>query len=177
MSADHGHAASTPVPPVKLKVDVKQVFARLEPRCQEIAAKYDRRQAALIPVLNLCQETFGCITPEIEEVVARFIGISVTKVHEVRSFYTLYSTTPLGRHRVQVCRTLSCALLGAEDVIERVGKCLAAMPGTTTPDGRVSFEAVECLGACELAPMMRVDDHFEGPLTPEKAEEIVKKLE
>jgi NADH-quinone oxidoreductase subunit E len=94
-------------------------------------------------------------------------------VHEGVTFYTLYFQQPKGRHVVAVCHNLSCHLLGAKGIIEHLTQSLGVEVGETTPDGRVTLLSVECLCACEQAPMMQVDDRYEGYLTPEKVDGIV----
>jgi NADH-quinone oxidoreductase subunit E len=100
----------------------------------------------------------------VETYVARLFDLTPAHVHEVVTFYTLFFRKPVGRHVVSVCHNLSCSLRGAEDAIAYLQERLGIEPGETTPDGRVTLLRVECLCACELAPMMQVDDAYVGPL-------------
>jgi NADH-quinone oxidoreductase E subunit len=134
---------------------------------------YPDKRGALLPVLHLAQDTFGYISLEVEEYVAGLFELSPAHVHEVVTFYTLYFQQPKGRHVVAVCHNLSCHLLGAKGIIEHLTQSLGVEVGETTPDGRVTLLSVECLCACEQAPMMQVDDRYEGYLTPEKADGIL----
>lgn len=134
---------------------------------------YPDKQGALLPVLHLAQDTFGYVSLEIEEYVAALFGMSPAHVHEVVTFYTMYFQQPKGRHVVSVCHNLSCHLLGAKVIIEHVKERLGVEPGETTPDGKVTFLTVECLCACEQAPMMQVDDRYEGLLTSDKVDRIL----
>jgi NADH-quinone oxidoreductase E subunit len=134
---------------------------------------YPDKRGALLPVLHLAQDTFGYISLEVEEYVAGLFELSPAHVHEVVTFYTLYFQQPKGRHVVAVCHNLSCHLLGAKGIIEHLTRSLGVEVGETTPDGRVTLLSVECLCACEQAPMMQVDDRYEGYLTPEKADGIL----
>lgn len=137
---------------------------------------YPDKRAALLPVLHLAQETFGHISEETEEYVAGLFGLTPAHVHEVVTFYTLYFRQPKGRHVVSVCHNLSCHLAGARDILAHLTARLGIEPGETTADGRVTFLAVECLCACELAPMMQVDDRYEGRLTPSRVDQLVDGL-
>ena len=137
---------------------------------------YPDKQGALLPVLHLAQDTFGYVSLEVEEYVGGLFGISPAHVHEVVTFYTLYFQAPRGRHVVSVCHNLSCHLLGAKGIIEHLERTLGIEVGETTKDGRVTLLSVECLCACEGAPMMQVDDRYEVNLTPDKADRILEGL-
>lgn len=144
---------------------------------RDLQALYPDRRAALLPVLRMAQETFGYISPEVETYVAGLFELSAAHVHEVVTFYTLFFRKPVGRRILAVCHNLSCALLGAEDVLAYLQERLGIEPGETTPDGRVTLLRVECLCACEMAPMMQVNDRYEGHLTREKIDRILERLE
>ncbi len=133
-------------------------------------------RGALLPVLHLAQDTFGWISLEVEEYVAGLFTLSPAHVHEVVTFYTLYFKQPKGRHVVAVCHNLSCHLAGAPSILAHVRSRLGIEPGETTEDGRITLQAVECLCACEGAPMMQVDDRYEINLTPEKVDRILEGL-
>ena len=137
---------------------------------------YPDKRGALLPVLHMAQDTFGYISLEVEEYVAGLFDLSPAHVHEVVTFYTMYFQAPKGRHVVSVCHNLSCHLAGAPRIIDHVKQRLGIEPGETTDDGRVTFVTVECLCACEAAPMMQVDDRYEMNLTPEKVDGILEGL-
>ena len=137
---------------------------------------YPQRRAALLPVLEMAQQTFGYISPEVEAYVAGLFDLSPAHVHEVATFYTLFFTRPVGRHVVSVCRTLSCHLLGAPDVVAYLKERLGIEVGETTESGEVTLLTAECLCACEMAPVMQVDDGYEGNLTREKIDRILEGL-
>ena len=145
-------------------------------RVQELQATYPDKRGALLPVLRLAQETFGCVSPAVERYVAGLFDLAPAHVHEVSTFYTLFFKKPVGRHVVAVCHNLSCALLGAEAVIAYLQERLGIEAGETTPDGRVTLLRVECLCACEIAPMMQVDDEYVGPLTRETVDRVLEGL-
>jgi len=137
---------------------------------------YPDKRAALLPVLHMAQDAFGYVSLEVEAYVATLIDLSPAHVHEVVTFYTLYFQQPKGRHVVSVCHNLTCHLLGAKGIIEHCERTLGIQVGETTPDGRVTLLSVECLCACEGAPMMQVDDRYEVTLTPEKVDRILEGL-
>jgi NADH-quinone oxidoreductase E subunit len=137
---------------------------------------YPDKQGALLPVLRMAQEVFGYVSLEVEEYVAWLFQMSPAHVHEVVTFYTLFFQQPQGRHILSVCHNLSCHLMGAKSIVEHLTRRLGVEVGETTADGRVTLLTVECLCACEQAPMMQVDDRYEGLLTPEKVDRILDGL-
>ena len=143
-------------------------------KVEAIVAVYETKQAALLPILHLAQEQNGYISPEVEETLAAYLGLPIVKIREVTSFYTLYEKKPCGKTPIRVCRNLSCTLLGAKEILEYVKKKLGIDVGESTPDGRFRLDSVECLCACEMAPMMQVGDDYYGPLTKEKIDQILK---
>jgi NADH-quinone oxidoreductase subunit E len=143
---------------------------------RRLQSLYPDRRGALLPVLDMAQETFGYVSLEVEEYVAGLFGLSAAHVHEVVTFYTLFFQQPKGRHVVAVCHNLSCHLAGAPDILAHVKARLGIEPGETTEDGRITFQSVECLCACEAAPMAQVDDRYELNLTPEKVDRILEGL-
>ena len=143
---------------------------------RRLQSLYPDRRGALLPVLHMAQETFGYVSLETEEYVAGLFDLSPAHVHEVVTFYTLYFRERPGRHVVSVCHNLSCHLAGASGIIAHLKKRLGVSPGETTDDGRVTLLSVECLCACEAAPMMQVDDRYELNLTPAKVDQILEGL-
>ena len=137
---------------------------------------YPDKRGALLPVLHLAQDTFGYVSLEVETYVASLFGLSPAHVHEVVTFYTLYFQQPKGRHVVAVCHNLSCHLAGAPRILAHLKERLGIEVGETTDDGRITLQAVECLCACEAAPMMQVDDRYELNLTPDKVDRVVEAL-
>ena len=140
---------------------------------RRLQSLYPDRRGALLPVLHLAQDIFGYVSLEVETYVAGLFDLSPAHVHEVVTFYTLYFQQPKGRHVVAVCHNLSCHLAGAPGIIEHIKRRLDIEVGETTEDGRVTLQAVECLCACEAAPMMQVDDRYELNLTPETVDRIL----
>ena len=143
---------------------------------RRLQSVYPDKRGALLPVLHLAQEAFGYISLEVEEYVATLFDLTPAHVHEVVTFYTLFFREPKGRHVVSVCHNLTCHLMGAKTIIDHLTRRLGIEVGETTPDGRVTLLAVECLCACEQAPMMQVDDRYEGLLTPSRIDRLLEGL-
>ena len=139
-------------------------LAALEPQAREIIQRYDEPRAAALPLLWLVQENFGYISSESEFWVGSLLGLAVSHVREVVSFYTMFRTRPAGRRELRVCTSLPCLLRGAEDVLDQLKDRLNIGPGETTPGGELTLTEVECLCACEIAPMAQLDEQFVGPL-------------
>jgi NADH-quinone oxidoreductase subunit E len=139
-------------------------------------ARYPKREAAMLPVLYLAQQEFGHLGPEAIAYIAKLMEQAPARVHGVVSFYTMFNTKPIGRHHIQVCRTLPCALGGAEKMIALLRQKLGIEPGQTTPDGRFTLTEVECLASCGSAPMMQINDDYYENLTEEKISEILDSL-
>jgi NADH-quinone oxidoreductase subunit F len=139
-------------------------LAALEPHAKEILERYDEPRAAMLPLLWLVQEKCGHISGEAELWVGRLLGVAVSHVREVVSFYSMLRTRPAGRRELRVCTSLPCMLMGAEGVLTRLEKRLGIGLGETTPDGQLTLTEVECLCACEIAPMVQLDEQFIGPV-------------
>ncbi len=138
--------------------------------------RYPITRAAIMPTLWLAQEEFGWLSPEVMLYVAELLELPPAFVASVASFYTMYYKRPMGRHHVQVCTNLSCALRGAEDIVTCLRSRLGIGVGETTADGIFSLSEAECLGSCGTAPMMQVNDDYWEDLTPERTLEIVDRL-
>jgi NADH-quinone oxidoreductase E subunit len=148
--------------------------AENEEKLQALLGKYPTTMAALLPALWLCQQQNGYLTDKTLEYVADRLGISPVHVFAVVEFYTMYHRRPPGKYHLQVCRTLSCYMLGAESIQDHITNKLGIGPGEKTEDGLFSFELVECLGSCGTAPVMRVNDVYCENLTPERIDEIIE---
>jgi NADH-quinone oxidoreductase subunit F len=142
-----------------------------------IVARYEYRQAAMLPVLHLVQSRLGSISSEAEEWVATLLGAAPAHVHEVVTFYTLFHRQPLGRYHVQVCTNISCWLQGSERCLQQLSRRLGIQPGQTTADGRFTLSTVECLCACEQAPVVQLNDAYVGPVSPELIDQLISNPE
>jgi NADH-quinone oxidoreductase E subunit len=147
-------------------------------RFDEIVQRYppDRRRSAVLPALYLAQQQQGYITANAIRHVAEVLGITRADVEDVVSFYTMFYRRPVGRFVLQVCRTLSCALNGAERVTEALTEKLGIAPGQTDADATFTLVEVECLGACDRAPVVMVNDAWHECLQPEDAAKLVDDL-
>jgi NADH-quinone oxidoreductase E subunit len=144
---------------------------------EKAVARYPKKEAAMLPVLYLAQREFGYLSSEAIEYVAKLMGQAPARVYGVVSFYTMLNRKPVGRHHIQVCRTLPCALRGAEQITALIKKTLGIEVGQTTADGRFTLSEVECLACCGTAPMIQVNDAYFENLTEEKVAEILQGLE
>jgi NADH-quinone oxidoreductase subunit E len=145
-------------------------------RALEIIASFPQKSSAVIPLLHLWQDTEGYLGDASVAEIADLLGIPAAEVQEVVSFYSMFRRRPMGRYRVEVCRSLSCALCGAEEVVEGLRRHLGIGPGEVTADGLFSVSTVECLARCDLAPVAQVNLHYTDRLTPDSAVALVEEL-
>jgi NADH-quinone oxidoreductase subunit E len=137
----------------------------------------EQRKSAILYALFLVQKQQGYVSGASMRFVAEQIGCTAAEVEDVVSYYTMFYTKPVGKYVLNVCRTLSCALLGAERVTEELSAKLGIAPGQTTPDGMFTLMEVECLGACDRAPVLMInDDGWHEQLAPEQTAKFVDDL-
>lgn len=141
-----------------------------------LRALYPRAQSALVPALHAAQAQCGYLPEEALRDVAELLGVPYSEVVAVATFYSMFFTEPVGRHLIRVCTNLSCYLNGCEQVLERLCSRLGVRPGETTPDGRVTVEAAECLAACDEAPVALVDTERRARLTPQAVDALLEEL-
>src|SRR5215475_6502383 len=142
----------------------------------ELVQRYPRKEAALVPVLSLAQREFGHLSAAAIDYVATIMQLPVARVYGVVSFYTMLNMKPIGRHHIQVCRTLPCALNGAEKITAFIKAKLGIEVGQTTADGKFTLSEVECLASCGTAPMMQINDAYYENLTEARVTEILDSL-
>ena len=143
----------------------------------EARKRYPTTQAVLLPALHIAQRCFDGWLPEAAiAAVAAELELPVSTVYGVVTFYDMYHMKPVGRHRIRVCNNLSCQLRGADEILEALHAELGVHEDEVTADGRCSFVHFECLGSCDTAPMMMVDDDYHENLTPQSAAEIARGL-
>ena len=143
---------------------------------ERLLTRYPDRKAVILPALHLAQKEFGYVSDEAIVYIAGLVGTSPAEIEGVASFYTMYNRQPVGKYHVQICRNISCSLLGAEHLIEHVAGKLGVKPGGTTPDGKFTLSLAECLGSCGTAPMMQVNDDYYENLTEASIDAILDKL-
>lgn len=148
-----------------------------EKKFQELLKRYPIKMAVTLPALWLAQRQHGYLPLFVQEYVAKRLDVTPAHVYGVVTFYTMFKTKPVGKYHIGVCRTLSCALRGSEDVLKRVKERLNIKDGETTKDGLFSLEEMECLASCGTAPAMMVNEAYVENLTVEKLDQLLDKLE
>ena len=146
-------------------------------RISEVLRRYPTRRAALLPVLWICQERYGWISPGVITAVAERLGESPAFVEGVVTFYTMYYTTPPARFVLQVCTTLSCAVCGGRELVDHLKDRLGVSFGERTPDGEFQLVGVQCLGACGNAPVVQINDDYYEDLTPARLDAVLDELQ
>lgn len=151
--------------------DIRQQIMDLLPR-------YPKKQAVTLPALHLVQDKLRCVPLEAIREIADLLDLSPAEVHDTMSFYGFFrdEKNSLGRTRLWVCRSLACMLRGGEDVLGTVCQKLGVRPGETSADGKITVEFAECIGACEGAPAVLINDEWRMNVTPDKVDELVAEL-
>jgi NADH-quinone oxidoreductase subunit E len=143
---------------------------------QAIAEQYPVRRSAIMPALRLAQERYGWLSPEAFREVADALDLTPAYCKAVASFYDMFHLEPVGRHLVEVCTNVSCALVGAQQTLEAFERELGVEAGETTPDGQVTLRVLECAGGCGYGPVVAVDHRYREPVKPEDVPGIVREL-
>lgn len=143
----------------------------------EIILAHKNAPGAVIPVLRMCQDVAGYLPVELIDYISAGLSIPRSDVYGVATFYALFSLTPKGRHKIRACLGTACYVKGIKEVIARIQKEFNVEEGGTTEDRRFSLEAVRCLGACGLAPVVVVDQDTYGSVTPDQVTEMLEKYE
>jgi len=140
-----------------------------------ILAPFQGRQVVLIPALQAVQEKFGYLPEAAMEEIGRVAGLSANVVYGVASFYAQFRTTPIGKKHVAVCQGTACHVRGGARILEAIERAIGIKAGETTPDLQYSLETVACIGACALAPTLRVNEDTHGKLTTNEVEQLFPK--
>ncbi|HHW98059.1 MAG TPA: NADH-quinone oxidoreductase subunit NuoE [Firmicutes bacterium] len=140
---------------------------------EQLIKHYQSKKGALVPLLHEAQEIFGYLPEEVQRRVADGLGIPLSEVYGVATFYSLFSLKPRGKHKIGVCLGTACYVRGAGAILAELEKELAIKVNDTTADGKFTLEITRCIGACGLAPVMTVDEDVFGRLTPERIKEIL----
>jgi NADH-quinone oxidoreductase subunit E len=143
---------------------------------RRLATSFPDPRSATIPALRLAQERHGWLPPEAFREVADALGLTPAYCHAVASFYDMFHLEPVGEHLVEVCTNLSCALSGAQRVVEAFESELGVRAGETTDDGEVTFRTVECLGGCGYATVVALDNRYREHVKPEDVAAIVEAI-
>jgi len=147
-------------------IDLAQLFSR-----------YSRHSSALLGLLLDLQDEYNYLPKKALKEVAAYLGVTLSQVYSVATFYKSLTLKPRGRHIIKVCLGTACHLRGAPQVLTELENILGITPGGTTEDLKFSLETVNCLGACALAPVMVIDDQTYGEVTPNRVQEIIQKVE
>ncbi|HVF54739.1 MAG TPA: NAD(P)H-dependent oxidoreductase subunit E [Pyrinomonadaceae bacterium] len=172
----------TPNNPLPQEAKVPQEMAVFSPEVEaEIdahLAKYPVKRSAILPLMFVVQrERGGWLDPPGVAYLADRLGVRITDIWEVATFYSMINTERVGKYHIQICRTLSCKILGAGKITEQCSKRLGIKPGETTPDGKFSISEVECLGSCGTAPMLQLGFDYHENLTTEKVDALLDSCE
>ena len=143
---------------------------------QEIISRYPRPRSATIPLLHLAQEQDGWVTEDAMAHIGELVGASSAEVYGTASFYEMFKFHPVGKYVINICGTMSCALMGAEDLMHHAEKKLGVKLGETTPDGMFTVERAECQAACTEAPCLQANYRYRFRVTPESFDQLVDDL-
>ena len=141
---------------------------------REMTPIQGKGQEDLLILLAEAQSKFGYLTGELLIEVAKSLGLSISEVYGVATFYSFLSTKPQGRNVIRICKSLPCILKNSQTIIESVAREIGIKPGETTPDGKFSFRLTNCIGACDEAPAMMVNSDVHVALTPSKISQILR---
>ena len=148
----------------------------LADQIQDVAARYPDRRSAMLPALRMAQERYGWLSHEALAEVADALDYTPAYCLSVASFYDMFHLEPVGEHEVEVCTNLSCALVGAQEVVRAFESELGVSAGETTEDGQVTLRTVECAGGCGWGTVVAVDHRYREPVRPEDVPTIVSEL-
>lgn len=144
-----------------------------ERELKKIIASHKAQPGGLMPVLQEAQNIYGYLPIEVQKMIAEGMGVALSEVYGVATFYSQFSLTPKGEHTISVCLGTACYVKGADKILSAIEERLGIKAGECTPDGMFSIDSCRCLGACGLAPVMTIDGEVYGKCTPEKAVEII----
>ena len=148
-----------------------QKFAEL----QMVIEEYIVQEGTLIPILHKAQEIYGYLPLEVQNYIAEQLGIPITDIYGVATFYSQFTLKPKGKYKIGICMGTACYVKGAQKVLDKLQEVLNIKVGDSTDDGKFTLEATRCLGACGLAPVMVINDQVYGRLTPNDIEGIIAK--
>ena len=162
--------------PVAMPDEVAKFSAEVEAEIDRHLAKYPVKRSAILPLMFIVQRERGYLDPPGVSYLANRLDLRITDIWEVATFYSMIHIEPVGKYHIQICKTLSCKIMGEPKITEHVCKKLGIKPGETTADGRFTISLVECLGSCGTAPMFQIGFDYHENLTPQKVDEILDSL-
>ena len=142
----------------------------------EIIGRYPRPKSALIPILHLAQEQDGYVAQDAMKHIAELVGVTPAEVFGTASFYEMFKFEPVGKYLLNICGTMSCALMGAGELMHHAEKRLGIKAGSTTPDGLITLEHAECQAACTEAPCLQVNYRYRFKMTPAELDTLIDDL-
>ncbi|HOF19883.1 MAG TPA: NADH-quinone oxidoreductase subunit NuoE [Bacteroidales bacterium] len=157
-----------------IKIELRQEDIN---KIKEICTSFGNDPRELINVLHKCQEHFGYLPAEVQEVISDELEVPVAKIYGVVTFYSFFTMTPRGKHPISICMGTACYVRGAETVLEEFRKELGLQVGQTTEDGKFSLSSLRCVGACGLAPVVMIGDKTYGRVAPDDVRNILKEYE
>ncbi len=170
----------TQIQPLSQPVDIGDEVASFSPEIEaEIdahLAKYPVKRSAILPLMFIVQRERGYLDPPGVAYLANRLGLRITDIWEVATFYSMLNTKPVGKYHIQICKTLSCKIMGEPKITDHICSRLGIKPGETTSDGKFTVSLVECLGSCGTAPMFQLGFDYHENLTPEKVDQILDSL-
>jgi NADH-quinone oxidoreductase E subunit len=152
------------------------IFAKYKDQVEELLSRYPVKRSALLPLLYIAQKEEGYVSESAMKEIGKILGLTPPQVYETVTFYTMFHLKPIGKFHLQVCRSLMCALVGADDLVGWIHRHLGISPGQTTNDKMFTLSVVECLGSCGTGPMMQVNDDYFEQLNEEKVGRIFEDL-
>lgn len=154
-----------------------QLSSEAKEKIQNELKRYESKQSAVLPALYIAQkENKGYVNAAVIKALSAEMQIPESQINEVFTFYTMYNKKPIGKYHIQVCRTISCMLNGAQDLTNHLCHQLDVRLNEVTKDGRFTVSEVECLGSCGTAPMMQIGDQYYENLTPESAMNLIRNM-
>ena len=171
------HVKVRPGPKAHARTEIDAFLGEKRREIDAMFARYPDRRSGMLPLLWMLQHRFGWLSIPVQAAAARELGVAPAEVTKVVTFYHMFNDKPVGRFLVQVCGTLPCALAGAENVLTALEKELGVAAGETTDDGLFTLKRVECLGWCDLAPVVQVNEGaYDDKVSPEAAVAMVRRL-
>ena len=155
------------VPSVGTKTQEQQLRGYIE--------QYKDVEGALIPIMQKAQAIYGYLPIEVQSIIADGLNSPLEEVYGVSTFYSQFTLTPVGKHMISVCLGTACYVKGAGDILDKISATLGVQAGETTPDGKFTLDAVRCIGACSLAPVIKIGEDVYAKLKLEDVEDILAK--
>ena len=162
--------------PVHMPDEAAVFSPEVEAEIDRHLAKYPVPRSAILPLMFIVQRERGYLDPAGVLYLAKRLNLRITDIWEVATFYSMINTEPVGKYHIQICKTLSCKIMGEPNITRHLCNKLGIKPGQTTADGRFSVSLVECLGSCGTAPMFQIGFDYHENLTVEKVDQILNSL-